>query len=315
MLGGRSTSRPASGWWLTFALVGLAAGSACRDAEPPARERGSTVVVDDLDRRIEFPKLPSRVVSLIPATTEIMYALGAEDFLVGRSVYDDYPPEVGAIPDVGQAIGVATERVIALGPDLVLLIAGSDNARTIAEFERLGVPSLVFRLNRLEELRSTIERLGVLFDRPSRADSLWGALDDELTAVRLRTSTGARPSVYYDIAYPPPITIGHGSYLDTLIFIAGGRNAFHDVAAPSPTVSLEAIVDRDPDVILYPVGSGWTGPGSPVERPLWNRLRAVADGRVQEVDADLLHRLGPRIGAGVRSLAGAIHPELGDDRR
>jgi ABC-type Fe3+-hydroxamate transport system substrate-binding protein len=217
---------------------------------------------------------------------------------------------VRQVPDVGPAIGVAIERVVTLRPDLVVLVAGSDNARTVSEFDRLGVRSVVFRMNRLEDLRSTITRLGAVLDRRERADSLWASIDGELADVRRRTASLGRPNVYYDIAYPPPFTIGRGSYLDSLIFIAGGRNAFHDVEAPSPTVSLEAIVDRDPDVIVFPVSREWTGAGSPVDRPLWSSLRAVRENRVREVDADLLHRLGPRIGTAVRALALVLHPEL-----
>lgn len=287
---------------------------------PPAhaQEAGGTrpvSIVDDLGRLVLFPAPPCRIVSLIPATTEIIYALGAEGCLVGRSMYDNFPPEVLALPDVGQAIGVAIERVVTLRPDLVLLVAGSDNARTIAEFDRLGVRSLVFRMNRLEDLRSTIGRLGAALERPSTADSLWAAIDGDLIAVRDRTTELDRPTVYYDIAHPPPFTIGRGSYLDSLIFIAGGRNVFHDVAAPSPTVSLEAIVDRDPDVIVFPVSEAWAGAGSPLERPLWSSLRAVRERRVREVDADLLHKLGPRVGEAVRALARAIHPEIADAGR
>lgn len=278
---------------------------------PPATAQ--TVIVDDLGRRVAFLHSPCRVVSLIPAATEIIYALGAEHCLAGRSTWDDYPPEVADVPDVGRAIGADVERVVARRPDVVLLIAGSDNARSVEDFQRLGVTCLVFRLNRLPELRSTIERLGRLLGRSTAADSIWNAIERDLQDVRERTARLEQPVVYYDIAYPPPITIGRGSYLDSLIMIAGGRNAFHDVQAPSPTVSLEAIAVRDPEVILFPVGDAWTGAAGPAERPLWSNLRAVRTGNVRRVDADLLHRLGPRVGRAVRSLAAVIHPEAFGD--
>jgi ABC-type Fe3+-hydroxamate transport system substrate-binding protein len=290
-------------------LMILAALLAASLAFPPPAP-AQTVIVDDLGRRVAFPRSPCRVVSLIPAATEIIYALGAEHCLAGRSTWDDYPPEVADVPDVGRAIGADVERVVARRPDVVLLIAGSDNARSVEDFQRLGVTSLVFRLNRLPELRSTIERLGRLLGRSAAADSLWSVIEHDLEDVRERTAQLERPVVYYDIVYPPPITIGRGSYLDSLIMIAGGRNAFHDVQAPSPTVSLEAIAVRDPEVILFPVGDAWTGAAGPAERPLWSNLRAVRTGNVRRVDADLLHRLGPRVGRAVRSLAAVIHPEV-----
>ena len=282
-------------------LLALAARSSGLDAQ--------IVVEDDLGRRVEFAEPPCRIVSLIPAVTEIVFALGAEACLVGRSIYDNYPAAVTSIPEVGQAIGANVERVLNRRPDLVILVAGSDNAGTVEQFQRLGVPSLLFRLNQLPELQSAIARLGAILRRQAEADSLWQAIDGQLESVRSRTHGLVRPTVYYDIAYPPPITIGAGSYLDTLLDIAGGRNAFHDTAAPSPAVSLEAIVVRDPDVIVFPVSQTWGGAAHPGERPLWRGLRAVATGNVRQVDADLLHRLGPRVGEAARQLAEAIHPD------
>jgi ABC-type Fe3+-hydroxamate transport system substrate-binding protein len=268
------------------------------------------VVVDDLGRQMEFEESPCRVVSLIPAATEIVFALGAESCLVGRSMYDDHPAGVEDIPDVGQAIGASVERVLSRSPDLLLLVAGSDNARTVDQFQRLGVPSLVLRFNRLDELRNAIHVLGRVLEKEHEADSLWSDIDSSLTDVQQRVSGREVPSVYYDIANPPPITVGAGSYLDSLITIAGGRNVFGDVGAPSPTVTLESIVLRDPEVILHPVSGSWNGGVGPGERPQWSSIAAVRSGNVREVDADLLHRLGPRIGEAARHLATVLHPEI-----
>lgn len=268
------------------------------------------VVEDDLGRRLEFAESPCRVVSLIPAATEIVFALGAESCLVGRSMYDDYPVGVEDIPDVGQAIGASVERVLSRDPDLLLLVAGSDNARTVDQFQRLGVPSVVLRFNRLEELQSAIGILGRVLGKEREADSLWSDIDSALIDVRRRVSGTEVPSVYYDIANPPPITVGAGSYLDSLITIAGGRNIFGDVGAPSPTVTLESIVLRDPEIIVHPVSRSWNGGVGPGDRPQWSSLAAVRSGNVRRVDADLLHRLGPRIGEAARHLATVLHPEI-----
>lgn len=305
---------------LLVAAVCTLAGSApvaAQQPDNPTPDAADSVlaIVDDLDRRVEFPEPPCRIVSLIPAATEIVFALGAEDCLVGRSTWDDYPPEVEDIPNVGQAINADVERVVSLRPDLILLIAGSDNARTVDDFERLGVRSVVFRMNRIPELRNVIDRMGRLLEREGAADSLWSSIQADFRGVRERTAELECPAVYYDVAYPPPITIGRGSYLDSLIAIAGGRNVFHDIGAPSPTVSLEAIAVRDPDIILFPVSGQWEGASNPLERPLWSKLRAVSTGRVRSVDADLLHRLGPRVGQAVHELERALHPETFESDR
>jgi ABC-type Fe3+-hydroxamate transport system substrate-binding protein len=310
--GRRATGSSRRGFGSLVVLFLASAGGPESEGYAQEAASASIVIVDDLERRVAFERPPCRIVSLIPAATEIIYAIGAEACLVGRSTYDDYPPEVEEIPDVGRAIGADVERVVDRRPDLVLLIAGSDNARSVDDFQRLGVPSLAFRLNRLGELRTVIARLGRLLGRQTAADSLWRSIDTELSDVAERTDDLERPVVYYDIAYPPPITIGQGSYLDSLITIAGGRNAFHDVALPSPTISLEAIAVRDPDLILFPVNEAWGGATHPSERPLWSSLRAVRTANVRRVEADPLHRLGPRVGKAVRALANVIHPELFD---
>ncbi len=300
------------GWMARIAPLLITAGLV--SAVGPVVLHAQIIVEDDLGRSVVFAKSPCRIVSLIPAATEIVFALGAESCLVGRSIYDDHPAGVESIPEVGQAIGADVERVLAQRPDLVLLIAGSDNARSVEQFNRLGIASLVFRLNRISGLGATIRRLGVVLNRERAADSLWAGIEAELDSVRRRTAGLAPPTVYYDIAYPPPITIGAGSYLDTLIVIAGGHNAFHDVSAPSPSVTLEAIVLRDPDVIVYPVSRVWGGAADPGRRPLWRGLRAITTGNVRQVDADLLHRLGPRVGEAARHLSEILHPDLAGER-
>jgi iron complex transport system substrate-binding protein len=279
----------------------------------PAHAQGTSSATDDLDRILHFDLPPTRIVSLVPAITELLYALEEGDRLVGRSVWDDQPVQVLEVPSVGDALRADAERVMSRNPDLVVLYAGSDNARSVEQFERLGLPALAIRIDDLADLRRNTLRLGSILGRVERAAELWAAIERDLEEVATATSGLVRPSVYYDIAWPPAITVGSGSYLDSLIEIAGGRNIFHDLALPSPQVSLEAIVARSPEIILLSGGvSGGSAP--PSERPGWDVIAAVREGRTRTVDADLLHRLGPRIGEAARFLARVLHPgiEFGD---
>lgn len=260
---------------------------------------------------------PQRIVSLVPVATEILFSLGEGSRLVGRSRFDDYPPEALSIPDVGDAIRPSVETLLLRDPDLVILIGGSDNADAVREMERLGIPHLVVLFNTLDELHLNINRLGRIVGREERARGLWAGIEHELEAVRTGVAGKPIPAVYYDVGYPPAFTVGAGSYLNALLSTAGGRNVFDDLAAPSPRVSLEAIIARDPDVIIYPVsGHGPAHAGGPAERPGWENLRAVKSGAVLEVPSDLMHRLGPRVGRAARILAEALHPETrnGHDR-
>lgn len=274
-------------------------------------QSGPIRVEDDSGRVLVLEANPRRIVSLVPVATEILFSLGEGARLVGRSRFDDYPPEARDIPDVGDAIRPSVETVLLRDPDLVILIGGSDNADAVREMERLDIPYLVVLFNTLEDLRLNIIRLGRLVGREDRARGLWDEIERDMEAVRSTVAGKPAPAVYYDVGYPPAFTIGAGSYLDALLSTAGGRNVFGDLAAPSPQVSLEAIIARDPDVIIYPVsGSGPTHSAGPAERPGWENLRAVERGAVLEVPSDLMHRLGPRVGRAARILAAALHPEI-----
>ena len=289
-------------------VVGLLlASSTVQAQESPIR------VHDDAGRAVALRSSPRRIVSLVPVATEILFGLGEGDRLVGRSRYDDYPPEAVAVPDVGDAIRPSIETVLLRDPDLVILIGGSDNAEAVREMERLDVPFESLLFNTLEDLHTNVLRLGGLVDRSDEALEMWERIEDDLDEIRIAVEGLPRARVYYDVGYPPAFTAGAGSYLDTLVTIAGGRNVFGDLSAPAPRVSLEAIMGRDPDIIIHPVSDGVVG-GSvpPAQRPGWEHLRAVRTGSVRTVPADLLHRLGPRVGAAARLLAVALHPETRD---
>ena len=266
-------------------------------------------VTDDIGRTLSYAEPPSRIVSLVPAVTEIIYSLQEGRRLAGRSVWDDYPPEVTSVPSVGDALRADPERVLAVNPDLVILYAGPDNSRSVDQFRTLGLSTLAIRIDDLDDLRRNIERIGRLLRRDSAAAALWASIDGELTEVRQSGSGRTRARVYYDVAWPPAITVGRGSYLDTLISIAGGENIFHDLAAPSPQVALEAIAARAPDLILVPSGAG-EAPTDVAKRPGWQAITAVQRGAIREVDAGLLHRLGPRVGHAARSLAAVLQREV-----
>ncbi len=286
-------------------VVGLLlASSGVQAQDSPLR------VLDDAGRVVELGRSPQRIVSLVPVATEILFGLGEGKRLVGRSRYDDYPLEALAVPDVGDAIRPSIETVLLRDPDLVILIGGSDNAEAAREMARLDVPFVSLLFNTLDDLHTNVLRLGRLVGRSDEAFEMWERIEHDLDEVRIAVDGSPRPRVFYDVGYPPAFTAGAGSYLDTLVTIAGGTNVFGDLSAPAPRVSLEAIMGRDPDIIVHPVSDG-AGAGGvvPSERPGWSHLRAVRSGSVRMVPADLLHRLGPRIGEAARLLAIALHPE------
>jgi ABC-type Fe3+-hydroxamate transport system substrate-binding protein len=153
-----------------------------------------------------------------------------------------------------------------------------------------------------------LSRLGTVTGCVEQARGLQQWIAAGLRSVSEATRRLARRSVYYEAWVDPPITVGAGSYLDSLISLAGGRNIFGDLAAASPQVSLEAIAVRDPDLVLLPV-TAEQPPADPGSRVGWTAIPAVAEGRIRMLDSDLLSRLGPRVVGATVSLGRAIHPE------
>ncbi len=262
----------------------------------------SIQVIDDAAREVVLAAVPRRIVSLVPVATEILFDLGEGSRIVGR--------------DVGDAIRPSIETVLQRRPDLVIVIGGSDNAQAVREMELLEIPFIVVLFNTLEDLRSNILRLGRIVDREDEAQEIWAGIEMDLEQVREAVAGTEPVTVYYDVGYPPAFTVGAGSYLDALLSTAGGRNVFGDLEAPSPRVSLEAIVMRDPDVIIHPSNSTEEmASARPEARPGWENLRAVRSGQVVTVPAELVHRLGPRTGEAAKRLALALHPEVRETLR
>lgn len=280
--------------------------------EPSATSRApraDTVrIADDLGGEIVLTAPAGRIVSLVPAITELLFAMGAGDRLVGRTRFDEHPPEARRVPSVGDGVRPSAELVVAREPDLVVLYAGAENWVALRELGRAGLRVLAVRHDRLEDLERNLERLGRATACEREARRLRSAIREGLRRVAAATESLPRRTVYYEVWGDPPITVGAGSFLDTLISVAGGRNAFGDLPSPSPQVSLEAIARRRPELVL------WAGPGDaslppPADRPGWSAVEAVRTGAVRTVDVELLHRLGPRVPEAAAALARAIHPE------
>ncbi len=289
----------------SLALLAAALATAC-GAPGGGGDRG-----DAPSREVAVQSEPRRIVSLIPAVTEIFFHLGAGDRLVGRTRWGIHPPAARRIPDIGDGIRPSLEAVLARDPDLVVLYDGDTNRESRERLQRLGVATLALRHDTLEDLRRNILRLGELVGCPDGGRALADRIARELAAVSRATEGRPRVGVYYDAWAEPPMTIGGGSFIDSLLTIAGGANVFGDLAPAAPRVSLEAIIDRDPERILVSVArAALHRPPDLGMRHGWERIPAVAAGRISTLDRDVVSRLGPRVPEAARAIAEALHGEL-----
>jgi iron complex transport system substrate-binding protein len=230
-----------------------------------------------------------RVVSLVPATTEILFAIGAGPKLVGRTRWDDYPAEAQAVTDVGDGINPNIEAIVAQRPDLVVMYHSGSNAGAAQQLQTLGIPSVRLSVDRLADVSRLSRLLGRLTGQASQGDSVARVTDSTVALVSLPgDSTGPRILI---VAWDqPPMAIGGGSFLSELVERAGGRNLFSDLIAPSAQVSIEAIVARNPDALL--VSSD--GPPAIASRPEWRVVPAVRQNRFIHVSSSAFSRPSPR---------------------
>lgn len=300
-----------------FATAILALFAACdsggkADVDASAAPDGAVQVTDDAGRTVRLDAPARRIVSLVPSATETLLALGAGDRLVGRTDYD-IQPEVASVASVGGGIDPSLEKLAALRPDLVIgwETEGRPELRDQLE-KQLGVPVLSVSVQDTADVYRTIGRLGTLTGRARQGDSVAAAVRAELDAVRASVAGLPRPTVFWMVQNDPPMTAGKGTFVTELIEIAGGSNVFADARGLWPSVSLEEIVRRQPEVVIVPVLEGRTGRVDDLMDAVgWRELRATARDRVHAVPTEEVNRPGPGLGKAARIVRDVIHPEAG----
>lgn len=296
---------------LLFACLLTAAGPA-----EPVDAGFPVTLTDALGHPVTLAARPARIVSMAPSNTEILFAIGAGPQVAGVTSYCDYPPEAADKPRVGEFSRSSLESIVSLDPDLVL--AARFNPMEVLEgLRKLGIPVFALAPSRLSDALDTIAQIGRLAGHAAAADSLVGRMRERIDRVRQAVATvpdSARPLVLWGRLEAPMYTAGPGGYLNDLIVAAGGRNIAADAKADWPQIGLETIVARNPDVIIVSSGD------ADIQRDLarlratggWRDVAAVIQGRIYNVDPDLLQRPGPRIVTGLEQLCRILHPGLLD---
>lgn len=267
-------------------------------------------LVDDEGTTIELPGVPQTIVSLTPATTEIVFALGVGDRLRGRTDLDLYPEEAAALPVVATYLGVHIEEVVAIAPDLV--IAGGNNFTSAADVTRLrelGIPVLVVYAPDVPGVLADIRLVGKAVGEEGAAEVVVGAIQDRIDEVTAAVAGLERPRTFYEIGYEPEI---YGpapeSFVADMVNLAGG-DAITTTDPAVFAIPLEQLVTADPEVIVLGDAAYGTCPGSVVTRAGWSGMTAVTDGQIRPADDIIITLPGPRLGEGLAALALAIHPD------
>jgi iron complex transport system substrate-binding protein len=291
-----------------FAFIALLSGllTGCQPSFQPG------AYIDDMNRSVTINAAPQRIVSHVPSITETIFALGLGSKLVGRSDYDDYPPEAANITSVGNYFNPSIENIVALNPDLVLTDGHSD---TIKQLDNLKINYFVIDPKNLDGIFKDIELVGNITGTETAADKLVADMKSRVAKVQDTVKGAPAPRVIYlldatDIANP--WTAGPGSFVDSLITLGGGQNVAGKMSDPYAQMSMEQIIAADPEIIILPSshGTAFTAPKALQDNPAWQKTSAVKNGKIYIIDTDLVDRSGPRIVQGLEDMAKLIHPEL-----
>ena len=264
--------------------------------------------VDDANRKIYLATPPKRIVSLAPSVTEMLFAIGAGDRVVGVTDFCDYPPEALQKPKLGYA-HPNLESLMALVPDLVIAPKEYVKPDVIAKLEQLKIPVFVLAATAVEDIFGHLQTLGRMLDRSVAANDIVLELRRQMADIKARMQSVPPVRVLYVLNSQPLITVGPGSYIDQLIGMAGGVNVAAQSASPYPRLSMEVVLQQDPEVLLFPVGRAEGISES--EQQTWQRwatLTAVRQGRLHQISADLVNRPGPRIVDALGQLTAILHP-------
>ena len=291
-----------------FSAASLVFAVGCASGEGPragSHAPSSAAVVDHFGDTVRIEPA-SRIVSMMPASTEILFAIGAGERLVGRSEFDKWPDAALAVPDLGPGLRPNVEAILATRPDLVILYASEDNRAAATRLREGGIATAAFKVDSIEQFDRFTRLLGQLTGDSARGALVADTVMRTLDSVRALTQGLDRVRVVLPAYEQPFLVIGGGSFLSQLVEIAGGRNVYDSIPHPSPAVTFEDLIRRNPDAVLAPPDYAETLRRS----SRWRALPAVRAGRILLLDTALAYRPAVRLGEGAVSLAKLLHPSL-----
>lgn len=302
------------------AVLALAAASAMAGCSKPAAKTPATpapvaekpsapaypiTIKDDAGNEVTITKQPERIVSLAPADTELLFAVGGGKHVVGVTTYCDYPEEVKSIAKVGDFAAPNIEAVAAAKPDLILATAGVQ-ADVVKQLQALGATVVVIDPQNLDGVYTDIQRVGDIVGSHEEASDLVKSMRTDVADIQTAVSKEPSVTAFVEIGQNPLYTVGSGTLIDELVKLAGGTNVV--TAAGYVPYATEQVVKANPSVYLATKGSG-SDPAQIEKRAGYSAIDAVKNGRVIILDDNLVSRPGPRVVLGLKEIAKGLHPD------
>jgi len=269
----------------------------------------ATSFIDDVGRSVEIGERPLRIVSLAPSITEILFAIGLSDEIVGVTEYSNYPLEAVSKEKVGSYVKLNIEKIVSLKPDLVIATAGGNPRKFVERLAKMGPPVFVIHPGKIKDIYANIRTIGAITGKEKEGNLLAERLQKRIDGIVEKVGGLPRPKVFFQLGANPLYTSGGGTFVDDLIKLAGGINIAGNEMVRYPVYSIEEIIKRGPDIIFSVLM------GTQVDisvAPFWSRwptVPAVQNGRIYAIDPDIVNRPSPRIVDGLEAVARKLHPE------
>ena len=272
----------------------------------------ATTVTDDTGQRVTLPHQPERIVSLAPGATEMLFAAGVGDRLIATVDFSDEPATAKRVPRIGDVTAIDMERLVALRPDVVVVWPGGGNPAQIEKIAQLGIPIYRQQVNRLADLPASLRRLGALSSDGSVAERAATTLAAELTRIAREYGggAGASPTVLLEVWNRPIYTVGGTHLMSDALTLCGVRNVFGDLRELGPIIDTEAVIARNPDIIVAAAPPG-EGASWLAEWRRFGSLKAVQTGRLIAFEDQRLSRLGPSVVPAAEALCKALAASRG----
>jgi len=258
-------------------------------------------VSDDSGHTLTLPATPTRIISLAPGATEMLFAAGAGQRVIATVQYADEPAAAKQVPRIGDVVAVDMEKLVALRPEVVVVWPGGGNPAQIEEIGRLGIPLYRQQVNALADIPASIRRLGALAGTAATAEQAARNIEARLSALSHMYEGGRHPSVLLQVWNHPIYTVGGTHLMSDALRLCGTRNVFGDLRDLGPAVDIEAVVARNPDIIVAAAPPG-AGPEWLADWRRFTTLRAVRNDNLITFDDQRLTRLGPSVVSATEAL-------------
>ena len=281
--------------------------TAASTTSQPATSGFPLTIIDDAGRSLTFTRPPQRIVSISASNTEILYALGLEDRIVGVDQYSDYPEAARSKPQVGSFVQPDLEKIIALEPDLIL-VTNIHLPTVLPELERRKLTAMVTNPKDIKGVPGSIEMVGRITAKQQEAQTLATSLRSRIDAVESRVKGATPVRTFYELS-PQLHTAGPGTFVDDMIKLAGGASIAASATEQWPQLNQESLFLADPEVVLLADHEAGITPEQVMARPGWSTVAAVKANRVFTVDPNLTNRPAPRVVDGLEIVAKKLHPD------